>query len=113
MAAACDKRKAGDWSEPITPRIIDQDRVGFTGLPIFHLIRLLTPEDDPGRHACYRGARRHIMQDDTACADFGIAADLDIAKYLCPSTQQHTVAHFRMSVAALLSGAAESHLMQD
>ena len=53
------------------------------------------------------------MQDNTACADFGVAADLDIAKYLCPSAQEHTVAHFWMSVAALLAGAAERHLMQD
>jgi hypothetical protein len=42
------------------------------------------------------------MQHNTACADFGVAADLDITKYLCPSAQQHTIAHFRMSIAALL-----------
>jgi hypothetical protein len=46
-------RQPATKEKPVTgannqPRIIDQDRVGFTGLPIFHLIRLLTPER--GRH---------------------------------------------------------------
>ena len=53
------------------------------------------------------------MQDDTARRDLSVAADLDIAEHFCPSAQQHTVAHFRVPVAALLAGAAERHLMQD
>ena len=53
------------------------------------------------------------MQDDTARANLGVAADLDIAEHFCPSAQQHAVAHFRVPVAALLAGAAERHLMQD
>ena len=53
------------------------------------------------------------MQDDTACRDLGVAADLDIAEHFCPGAQQHAIAHFRVPVAALRAGAAERHLMQD
>ena len=47
------------------------------------------------------------MQDDTARADLGVAADLDIAEHFCPSAQQHAVAHFRVPVAALFAGATK------
>ena len=71
------------------------------------------PADDPGRHACDRGPRRHVMQDNTARTDLGVAADLDIAEHFCPSAQQHAVPHFRVPVATLLAGAAQRHLVQD
>jgi len=44
------------------------------------------------------------MQDNTAGADLDVATDLDVAEHFCPSAQQHAVAHFRVSVAALLAG---------
>jgi hypothetical protein len=56
---------------------------------------------------------RHVMQDNTARADLGVAADLEIAEHFCPSTQQHAVSYFRVPVATLLAGAAERHLVQD
>ena len=60
------------------------------------------PGDDPGWHACDSGPRWHVMQDNTARADLGVAADLDITEHLCSSAQQHPIAHFRVPVATLL-----------
>jgi SIR2-like domain len=102
--AYLDRVTAAFWSD----LVIGQALVHLQG---WH--RPTRPADDPGRHACDCGPGRHVMQDNTARTDLGVAADLDIAEHFCPSAQQHAVAHFRMPVAALLAGAAERHLVQD
>jgi hypothetical protein len=35
----------------------------------------------------------------TARANLGVGADLDIAEHFCPSAEQHAVTHFRVPVA--------------
>src|SRR5262245_61957150 len=89
------------------PRIVEQLVHGAGGLGATGLA------DDLGRNTGDRGVVWHRLEHDRSGGDAGAVTDFDIAEDFGARSDQYAAADLGMTVARLLAGAAERHLLQD
>src|SRR5262245_13392170 len=89
------------------PRIVEQLVHGAGGLGATGLA------DDLGRNTGDRGVVWHRLEHDRSGGDAGAVTDFDIAEEFGARSDQYAAADLGMTVARLLAGAAERHLLQD